>query len=124
MPPAAMILDEFDGPRHPRLDRMVGRFEGEHQERLLVIVDAVNARLLIVDDPKIGRVETGLGDRAHRLRSRKKIGKAEDRAATEARPGSCSRIHASVMTPSAPSEPMIMRSGLGPAPEPGRRRDS
>ena len=28
------------------------------------------------------------------------------------------------MIPSAPSEPIIIRSGLGPAPEPGRRRDS
>ena len=37
---------------------------------------------------------------------------------------SCSRIHASVMMPRVPSEPMNSRSGLGPAPEPGRRRDS
>jgi hypothetical protein len=29
-----------------------------------------------------------------------------------------------VITPSAPSEPTKKRSGLGPAPEPGRRRDS
>ena len=34
------------------------------------------------------------------------------------------RIHASVMIPSAPSEPSANRSGDGPAPEPGRRRDS
>ena len=32
------------------------------------------------------------------------------------------RIHASVMTPRMPSLPMTMRSGDGPAPEPGRRR--
>ena len=36
----------------------------------------------------------------------------------------CTRIHASVITPSVPSEPSSMRSGDGPAPEPGRRRDS
>ena len=28
------------------------------------------------------------------------------------------------MMPSVPSEPMNMRSGLGPAPEPGNRNDS
>ena len=30
------------------------------------------------------------------------------------------RIHASVMTPRIPSEPITRRSGLGPAPEPGK----
>src|SRR6516164_5006009 len=30
---------------------------------------------------------------------------------------SCKRIHAWVMTPRIPSEPIIMRSGLGPAPK-------
>ena len=34
------------------------------------------------------------------------------------------RTQASVMMPRIPSEPMNIRSGLGPAPEPGRRRDS
>ena len=37
---------------------------------------------------------------------------------------SCSRIHASVMTPSVPSEPRNRRSGDGPAPDPGSRHDS
>ena len=34
------------------------------------------------------------------------------------------RTQASVMIPSVPSDPISMRSGLTPAPEPGRRRDS
>jgi hypothetical protein len=34
----------------------------------------------------------------------------------------CTRIHASVMTPSAPSEPSHRRSGAGPAPDAGSRR--
>ena len=39
--------------------------------------------------------------------------------------GRCwSRIHASVITPSVPSEPRNSRSGDGPAPEPGSRHDS
>jgi hypothetical protein len=37
---------------------------------------------------------------------------------------SCSRIHASVITPRVPSEPRNIRSGDGPAPEPGSRHDS
>ena len=37
---------------------------------------------------------------------------------------SCRRIHASVTTPSVPSEPRKNRSGDGPAPEPGSRHDS
>ena len=50
--------------------------------------------------------------------------KVEKRAVTDARNvgRSCKRIHASVITPSVPSEPSNMRSGDGPAPEPGRRR--
>ena len=83
---AAMILDEFDGSHHPRLDRMIGQFEAEHQKRFLEIIDAVDAGLLIVDHPKIGWVEAGLGDGANRFRRCKNIGKAEDGTAAEARP--------------------------------------
>ena len=36
----------------------------------------------------------------------------------------CTRTHASVMTPRIPSEPSSIRSGEGPAPEPGSRRDA
>ena len=36
----------------------------------------------------------------------------------------CNRIQAREITPNVPSEPINRRSGLGPAPEPGRRRVS
>ena len=36
----------------------------------------------------------------------------------------CTRTHASVITPKMPSEPSNSRSGDGPAPLPGNRRDS
>ena len=36
----------------------------------------------------------------------------------------CRRIQAREITPRIPSEPMNMRSGLGPAPDPGSRRVS
>ena len=46
------------------------------------------------------------------------------RSARRARRGApgrgCTRTHASVMTPSVPSEPSSIRSGDGPAPEPGQ----
>jgi hypothetical protein len=38
------------------------------------------------------------------------------------RGASCTRIHACVITPRMPSEPIRSRSGLGPAPDPGSRR--
>ena len=84
--PTAMVQNELDGSHHPCLDRMVGRFEGEDQKGLLVVVDAVDAGLLIVDDAQIGRVKAGLTDGAHRLGGRKKIGKAEHGATPEAGP--------------------------------------
>ena len=37
--------------------------------------------------------------------------------------GGCTLSHASVITPRVPSLPSSSRSGLGPAPEAGRRRD-
>jgi hypothetical protein len=36
----------------------------------------------------------------------------------------CTRTQASVITPRIPSDPSSIRSGEGPAPEPGRRRDA
>ena len=60
------------------------------------------------------------------LTARAAAKKSTNRTAPPARKRgrSWSRIHASVITPRMPSEPMNRRSGLGPAPEPGRRRVS
>jgi hypothetical protein len=52
-----------------------------------------------------------------------RVGKRADAEAFH-RTRSCTRIHASVTIPSEPSEPRNSRSGDGPAPEPGSRRDS
>ena len=53
---------------------------------------------------------------------RSKVGKRTPAEARKVGRG-WTRIQASVITPRAPSEPMSKRSGLGPAPEPGRRRE-
>ena len=86
MPAAAMILEELDGPGHPGVERMVGGFEGEHEQALLVGVDAIGAGLVIIDDAQVRRVEPGLADGANGPRRGEKIGEAEHRVGAEARP--------------------------------------
>ena len=84
----------------------------------------VEQRLGRVEQPAVGGVQPGLRDRAGRVDARRRSRRSAPtrRAANVGR--SCRRIHASVMTPSVPSEPRNSRSGDGPAPEPGSRRDS
>ena len=65
-----------------------------------------------------------LRERAHRLGAAQRSRRSARRARRGARGRGCTRTHARVMTPSVPSEPSSIRSGLGPAPEPGSRRDS
>ena len=61
--------------------------------------------------------------RAPRARRRRTNRKRTDAPARNFGRG-CNRIQAREITPSVPSEPINMRSGLGPAPEPGKRRVS
>ena len=86
MPAAAVILEELDGPGHPGVDRMVGGFEGEDEQALLVGVDAVGAGLVVVDDAQVRGVEPGLADGANGPRRGEKIGEAEHGVGAEARP--------------------------------------
>ena len=86
MPATAMILEELDGAGHPGVDRMVGGFEGEDQQALLVGVDAVGSGLVIVDDAQVRWVEPGLRHGANRPRGGEKIGEAEHGVGAEARP--------------------------------------
>ena len=53
-----------------------------------------------------------------------KSGELDARAPARHRRRGSTRTHASVMTPSVPSEPSSSRSGDGPAPDAGSRRDS
>ena len=96
---------------------MIGGFEGEHEQALLIGIDAVGARFGVVDDAQVRWVKPCLRSGAHSPRGGEEIGEAEHSIGAEARPP-WSRIHASVMTPSEPSEPIMMRSGLGPRQSP------
>ena len=81
VPPAAMVLDELDRPRHPCLDGMVGGLEAQDEQGLLVGVDAVDASLVVVDGAQVGRIEPGLADGAHGPGGREEVGEAEHGAA-------------------------------------------
>ena len=81
----AVIGHEFDRPLHPRVHGMVGGFEGEHEQALLIGVDAIGARFGIVDDAQVRGIKPGLRDGAHGSCSGKEIRQAEDRVGAEAR---------------------------------------
>ena len=65
---------------------MVGGLEGEHEQALLVGVDAIGAGLVVVDHPEVRGIEPCLRHRAHRPRGGEEIGEAEHGVAAEARP--------------------------------------
>ena len=92
----------------PRLHRMVRRFEREHQQRAVRRRRRDDASAG-VEHPAVRRVEAGLRDRPGGRGPGPKSSNAPTSAGNRRR--SCSRIHASVMTPRVPSEPRNIRSG-------------
>ena len=82
----AAMVQPAGGTGHPGVDRVVGRTRSQDQQALGTIVDAVDARLVIVDDAQVRGVEAGLADRAHRLGGGEEVGEAEHGAAAKARP--------------------------------------
>ena len=85
--PAAVVADQLERARLPGVDRVVGGFERQHQQRIAAVVDAVGAALLGVDQAQVRRVEPGLRDRAHRARAGQEIVERERRAGAEASAG-------------------------------------
>ena len=65
---------------------MVGGFEGEHEQALLIGVDAVGARLGVVDDAQVRWVKSRLGGGAHSARGSEEVGEAEHGVGAEAGP--------------------------------------
>ena len=119
--PAAVILDQLERARLPGVDRVVGRFERQHEQREAAVVDAVDGAFVGIDQAQVGGNSPACATaRTARAPARKSSNASAAPARKVGR--SCRRSQASVITPSAPSEPIIRRSGLGPAPEPGRRR--
>jgi hypothetical protein len=103
---------------------VVGALEAEHEHARAAVARARGLRLARVEQAAVGRREARLRERAYAAAPRAKPCSPAKRTDTLARKRgrSWSRIHASVMMPSAPSEPRNRRSGLGPAPDPGSRR--
>jgi hypothetical protein len=52
--PAVSGIPAFQRPRHPGVQRMVGRFEGQHHDRHRAIGSAGVERLLGIEDSAIG----------------------------------------------------------------------
>ncbi len=119
---AAVLGADLERPRERVVDRMVGRLEAEHEQRVAAVAGHRHRRLARVDQAAVGRVEPGLRERAHALRAGGEVGKRTPAERLCSGRG-CTRTQASVIRPSVPSEPASMRSGLGPAPEPGSLRD-
>ena len=90
---AAMIAADFERPRHPGVERMVGRFEGQHQHGLLVAPRDAGQCLACFQQAAVGWIEPGLGDLAHRVGAGEEILEAhagrgaERRLLAQAHPG-------------------------------------
>src|SRR5882672_8297334 len=99
---------------------MVAGFKAEHHDRDAAVGRTGVESFLRVKDAAVRWIEAGLCDGAQRAR------RTEERMDALVRNfgRGCNRIQAREITPSVPSEPMNMRSGLGPAPDPGNRRVS
>ena len=64
---AAVAGADLQRPLHPGIERMVGRFEGEHEHRFLIAPRDVGQRLARLEQPAVGGIEPRLGDLAHRV---------------------------------------------------------
>ena len=124
---AAAHRGKLERARHPRVERVIGGLEAEHEHRGVAAAGAGVRGLERVEQPAVRRVQARLRERAH-----------GSRAAREAlaRPGSARDADARKRGPILQPHPRLgdhaeralgadeEAIGLGPAPEPGRRRVS
>ena len=89
----AVVGHEFERARHPRLQRVVGRLEAEHEGRAAAVADAVEGHLLGVEQAAVARVQARLRERPHGAHGRRQIGEAHRRGGAKARhaPAAASR---------------------------------
>ena len=111
-----------------RLDDVValaqfGRLERDDHQGLGAVQAGRPLGLGRIEDPEVGRPQLGLHDVAHGVVPGGPVANVMPAVARNTG-RRCTRIHAEVMMPRMPSLPIIIRSGDGPAPEPGSRRDS
>ena len=119
-----VVAAQLDGASHRLLDGMVGGLEAEHEQASRAGHAGRVGRLHAVEQAAVRREQARTGRSLVWPRHRRRSCRTTTPAEARQRGRSCSRIHASVMMPRLPSEPRKRRSGDGPAPEPGRRRDS
>ena len=81
-----MVLHELQRPIHPSVDRMVGGFEGQHDECFAAVARTIGRGLLGIEEAEIGWIEAGLGDGAYRGRTGMDVAKAERGTGAKARP--------------------------------------
>ena len=82
---AAVIARQLERTREPRVERMVGGFEAQHEQRA-AFAGAGPGGFVGIDQPAVRRVELRLRQRAHRLGGLQEVGEAHRRAGAEARP--------------------------------------
>ena len=83
---AAVLRRERQGARHPRVERMVGRLEGEQQHRGRAVARPRGGRLPGVEEPAVRGVEAGLRDGARRVGAARELGEGDRRGRAVRRP--------------------------------------
>ena len=104
--------------------RQLGRLEADDHQRLRAVEPGRPLRLVRVEQAEVRRPQLGLHDLADAPRCRPPSESNVTPAVARKVGRRWMRIHASLMIPRMPSLPITIRSGDGPAPEPGKRRDS
>ena len=121
---AAVADGELDRVGQIAVDRDAGGLEAEHEHALVAVARAGEQRLALVEDAAVRGPQAGLRELAQGVQRREQVAEHDARRRALRSGAGGTRIHASVITPSVPSEPSSRRSGDGPAPEPGRRHDA
>ena len=81
-----MVLHQLQRARLPGLDRVVGGFEGEHEQREAAVIDAVCGAFRGVDQAQVRRVQSRLRDRANSVGAGHEVIEGDGCAGPEPRP--------------------------------------
>ena len=79
------IAANLQRAKHPGLEGVVGRLEGQHQHGLFVLPWNIGERLARFEQPAVGGIEPSLGDVAHRFGARIELPEAHAGRGAECR---------------------------------------